>query len=72
MLNMTALLNLAALTGFLTGAGAAVYIMGKLLDKSNNKGDSKGEYYDFMAEPLNIYECKSQLSYIPRDFKGVQ
>lgn len=46
----------ALIIGCLIGVGISLLIVGTLLDNSNNKGDSKGEYRDFIDIPLTVYD----------------
>lgn len=57
---------LAFIVAAFLSVSVTVWLISKMIDKSNNKGDSKADFYDFATVPLVIDDREdNQIRKIP-------
>lgn len=55
------MLLFSIIIGFIIGFTISFYIVVKIADKTNNYGDSTGEFYDFSKLPIHIKNSKNNI-----------
>ncbi|MBQ9983493.1 MAG: hypothetical protein IJP29_02785 [Lachnospiraceae bacterium] len=52
---------IALIIGILFGVGLAYWIVGTLVDRSNNHGDSKGTFNHFSTQPIHMLASENNI-----------
>lgn len=52
---------IAFIIGILFGVGLAYWIVGTQVEKSNNHGDSKGDFKTFTSQPIHMLASENNI-----------